>query len=237
VQYYGVKGIECRCFQGELGHSMLFEQWVEIQCSPSSSTTFKLPNGGADYEEHHLALLNQLVEVRQELPGSLWHLKYTGGPWSWTDFVRIRGSLADCDRLVRAINARNTASQLGVFVPRAWDPLAGMLKSHAGLRLNESVAILTIWRDWCDTLLKLFSAGEIRRRRSEARTHSKVWFDTGDPSAIRDYLDQQSVLKPKGFDSLLGTPAALAGIHNGESAAYSAGPHLFMNSLCEEYHR
>jgi hypothetical protein len=208
-----------------------------VQCSPSASTTFKLPNGDAAYEEHHRALLNQLVEVRQELPGALWHFKYTGGPWSWTDFIRIRGSIADCDRLVRAVNARNTPSQLGVFVPRAWDPLAGMLQSHAGLRLNECAAILTIWSDWCDTLLTLFGTGDIRTKRTEARTHSKVWFDTADPSDMRNYLDQQSVLKPQDFDSLLGTPVALAGIHNAGSAAYTAGPHLFMNSLCKEHRR
>ena len=97
---------------------MLFDHWVEIQCSPSAVTAFRLPNRGEDYAAHYVALVNLLVGARLELSGSLWHFKYTGGPACWTDFVRVHGSLASCDRLLRTLNAHQT--QLGVFVPRSW---------------------------------------------------------------------------------------------------------------------
>ncbi len=202
---------------------MLFEPWIEIQCGPSSSSL--------SFEEHHRELVTALVQARSALPDSMWHFKYTGSPKLWTDFVRVRGTLADCGSLVSFLNSTDTGTQLGRFVPRVWDPLAGMLGSHAGLRLSECAAILLIWHRWCGCLLDLFQV-EMPKRRQEVAGHARTWFKTGDWNALAQYHHDNSGLELNKFRDLIGAPAAQAGFHKQEAPTYVAG-HLFMNSLNE----
>ena len=109
-----------------------------------------------------------------------------------------------------------------------------MFGTHAGLRFEESAALLIIWRHWCDALLKLFSAGGVLTRLSAVQTHAKVWFNTRDPSDVRRYLDQKGALTPQEFDSRLGIPVAQVG-NNAGGVAYSAAAHLLLNSVFERY--